>query len=160
MAYEFTSARELFEAARKASQDADTINRQLAAMEHRALGMSGGGFEPRVRSTPAHDRMGSAVAALVDRETKLRAQLEADYALIDKACALLYGTDNERGLRSLVEWPADALFHHYLALLTWDETANLLGYSTSYVRDQANAALDFVDANGAMWTELGIGFAT
>jgi hypothetical protein len=156
----YADARDFFNAARRASKDAAAITRQLDTLENRALGMGGGGFDPRVRSTPAHDRMGMAVAALVDRETKLRAQLEADYALIDKACALLYGTDNERGLRSLVEWPADALFYHYLALLTWNETANRLGYSTSYVRYQANAALDFVDANGAMWTELGIGFAT
>lgn len=156
----YTDARDFFNAARKASQDADTISRQLAALEHRALGMSGSGFEPRVRSTPVHDKMGNAIASLVDRETKLRAEQDADYLLIDKACALLYGTDNEHGLRSLVGWPADALFHHYLALLTWDETANLLGYSTSYVRNQANMALDIADANGAMWTELGIGFAT
>lgn len=156
----YTDARDFFNAARKASQDADTISRQLAALEHRALGMSGSGFEPRVLSTPVHDKMGNAIASLVDRETKLRAEQDADYLLIDKACALLYGTDNEHGLRSLVGWPADALFHHYLALLTWDETANLLGYSTSYVRNQANMALDIADANGAMWTELGIGFAT
>ena len=156
----FTDARDFFNAARKASQDADTINRQLAAMEHRALGMGGGGFEPRVRSTPAHDKMGAAVASLVDRETKLRADQESDYRLIDAACAVLYGTDNEHGLRSLIGWPADALYHHYLALLTWEETANLLGYSASHVRSQSNAALDYMDANGYDFTVYGIGMAT
>jgi len=156
----YADARDFFSAARKASQDADTISRQLAALEHRATGMGGGGFEPRVRSTPAHDRMGSAIASLVDREQKLRSELESDYALIDKACNLLYGTDNEHGLRSLIGWPADALFHHYLALLTWDETARVLGYSASHVRNQANAALDYLDANGELFTTLGIGLAT
>lgn len=156
----YSDAREFFNAARKASQDADTISRQLDALEQRALGMGGGGFEPRVRSTPAHDRMGAAVASLVDREQKLRAEQESDYALIDKACALLYGTDNEHGLRSLIGWPADALFHHYLALLTWDETARILGYSASHVRNQANYALDYLDANGELFTTLGIGLAT
>ncbi len=156
----YVDAREFFSAARKASQDAETIGRQLAALEHRALGIGGGGFDPRVRSTPVYDKMGSAVASLVDREQKLRAQQDADYALIDKACALLYGTDNEHGLRSLIGWPADALFHHYLALLTWDETAQILGYSASHVRNQANAALDYLDANGELFTTLGIGLAT
>ena len=156
----YADAREFFNAARRASQDADSIGTQLDALEHRALGMGGGGFEPRVRSTPTHDRMGSAVASFVDREQKLRAQQEYDYAIIDKACALLYGTDNEHGLRSLLGWPADALFHHYLALLTWDATAQILGYSASHVRNQANAALDYLDANGELFTTLGIGLAT
>lgn len=156
----YTDAHDFFSAARKASQDANTISRQLAALEDQATGMGSGGFGPRVRSTPAHDRMGSAIASLVDREQKLRAELESDYALIDKACNLLYGTDNEHGLRSLIGWPADALFQHYLALLTWDETARVLGYSASHVRNQANAALDYLDANGEMFTTLGIGLAT
>ena len=156
----FGSAREFFDYAREASRDAERIGRQLAEMEVRAEGIGSGGFEPRVRSTPTHDKMGSAVASFVDREQKLRAQQEYDYAIIDKACALLYGTDNEHGLRSLLGWPADALFHHYLALLTWDATAQILGYSASHVRNQANAALDYLDANGELFTTLGIGLAT
>ena len=160
IAEQYANARDFFNAARRASEDAEKINRQLAALEHRALGIGGGGFEPRVRSTPAHDKMGAAVAALVDQEQKLRAEQDDDYRLIDEACAYLYGTDNDKGLRSLVGWPADALFHHYLALLTWDETANLLGYSASHVRSQANAALDYLDANGYTFTVSGIGMAT
>lgn len=156
----YQTAREFFEAAREAARDADRIRLQLAAMDARSESLGGGGFEPRVRSTPTHDRMGSAVASFVDREQKLRAQQEYDYAIIDKACALLYGTDNEHGLRSLLGWPADALFHHYLALLTWDATAQILGYSASHVRNQANAALDYLDANGELFTTLGIGLAT
>lgn len=158
--HRFTDARELFRQAQGAARDAEKIGRQLAADEHRALGMSGGGFEPRVRSTPAYDRMGMAVAVMVDREAKLLEKQDEDYALMDLACALLYGTDQCDGLRTLVGWPADALYHHYLALRTWEETAALLGYSTSHVRNQANYALDYVDANGAMFTMLGIGMAT
>ena len=156
----YADAREFFEAVRSASMDLERIRRELESMEERATALGGGGFDPRVRSTPAHDRMGNAVAALVDRETKLRAQQDDHYALIDRACALLYGTDNDLGLRVSFGWPADALYHHYLALRTWDETARILGYSASHVRNMSKAALDYVDAHGEEYTKLGIGFAT
>lgn len=156
----YADAREFFNAAREASRDAERIKRQLDAMEQRAVGMGGGGFGPRVRSTGDPDRMGGRVAAMVDREAMLRERQDEDYRLIDMACHVLYGTDNQAGLFALVGWPADALYHHYLALLTWEETANLLGYSASHVRSQANAALDYMDANGYDFTVYGIGMAT
>ena len=156
----FRTAREFFEAAREAARDARRISRQLDGMERRALALGGGGFEPRVRSTPDPDRTGRAVAAMLDNEAVLRARQESDYALIDSACAVLYGPDNRSGLYALVGWPADAIWHHYLGLRTWDETADLMGYSAPHVRRQVAAALDVADANGQMWTELGVGSAT
>jgi len=156
----YRSAREFFEAAREAARDAARISRQLDGMERRALALGGGGFEPRVRSTPDPDRIGRAVGSLLDNEAILLQRQESDYALIDAACAVLYGPDNRSGLYALVGWPADAIWHHYLGLRTWDETAALLGYSAPHVRRQVSAALDVADANGQMWTELGVGSAT
>jgi len=156
----YRTAREFFEAAREAARDAQRISRQLDGMERRALAMGGGGFEPRVRSTPDPDRIGRAVGSLLDNEAILLQRQESDYALIDAACAVLYGPDNRSGLYALVGWPADAIFHHYLALRTWDEVADLMGYSAPHVRRQVAAALDVADANGQMWTELGVGSAT
>ena len=66
----YADAREFFEAVAEANRDAERVRSQLDALEHHALGM-GGGFGPRVRSTPAHDRMGEAVASLVDQESAL-----------------------------------------------------------------------------------------
>ena len=156
----YRTAREFFEAAREAARDARRIGRQLDGMERRALALGGGGFEPRVRSTPDPDRIGRDVSAKVDNAAILRERQEADYALIDAACAVLYGPDNRSGLYALVGWPADAIFHHYLALRTWDEVADMMGYSAPHVRRQVSAALDVADANGQMWTELGVGSAT
>ena len=156
----YASARDFFDAAREAARDADRIARQLDGMERRALALGGGGFEGRVRSTPDPDRIGRGVAAKVDNEAVLRARQQADRALIDAACELLYGADRRSGLYALVGWPADAIFHHYLALRTWDETADMLGYSAPHVRRQVAAALDVADANGQMWTERGVGSAT
>lgn len=148
MAYEFTSARELFEAAREASRDAERIRRQLDAIEHRALGMSGGGFDPRVRSTPAHDRMGAAVASLVDVESRLRERQDEDYRLIDLACAVLYGTESDAGLWALVGWRADAIFHHYLGGMTWHAVGVLMGYTERHVMEQARYAMEVCDGWG------------
>ena len=153
------SARELFEAARAAAYDAARISRQLDGMEARALSLGGGGFEPRVRSTPDPDRIGATVAAGIDQGERLRARQEEDYRAIDAACRVLYGADNRSGLYALVGWPADAIYHHYLALRTWEDTAALLGYSVRHVQTCVRAALDLADANGQMWTELGIGMA-
>lgn len=153
------SAREYFEAAREAARDAERIRRQLAGMERKALALGGGGFEPRVRSTPDPDRIGRSVAAMVDHEEILTRRQDQDYRIIDAACAVLYGTDNRSGLYALVGWPADAIYHHYLALRTWDEVARMMGYSTRHVQRSVDVALDLADANGQMWTELGVGLA-
>ena len=155
----YRTAREFFEAAREAARDAARISRQLDGMERRALALGGGGFEPRVRSTPDADRIGRAVDSLLDNEAILRERRESDYALIDAACAVLYGPDNRSGLYALVGWPADAIWHHYLGLRTWEDTADLMGYSTRHVQTCVAAALDVADANGQMWTELGEGMA-
>lgn len=155
----YASAREFFEAAMAAARDAERIRRELAAMEERAYSTSGGGFEPRVRSTPDPDRMGRAVAARIDRGGMLERRADEDYRIIDAACALLYGPDNRSGLYALVGWPADAIYHHYLALRTWEETAALVGYSAAHVRRAAAWAMELADANGTMWTVLGRGMA-
>ena len=155
----YRTAREFFEAAREAARDAARIGRQLDGMKRRALALGGGGFEPRVRSTPDPDRIGRAVGSMLDNEAILRERQESDYALIDAACAVLYGPDNRSGLYALVGWPADAIWHHYLGLRTWEDTADLMGYSTRHVQTCVAAALDVADANGQMWTELGVGLA-
>lgn len=153
------NAREFFEAASEAARDAQRISRQLDSMERRTLALGGGGFEPRIRTSHDPDRMGSAVGTKVDHEDVLRARQEANYVLIDAACAVLYGHDNCSGLYSLVGWPADAIYHHYLALRTWEDTAELVSYSVRHVQRAVDAALEYADANGQMWTELGIGLA-
>jgi hypothetical protein len=154
------TAREFFESAREAARDAQRIARQLDGMEARALSLGGGGYEGRVRSTPDPDRIGASVSAMLDQGERLRERADEDYAVIDAACRVLYGADNRSGLYALVGWPADAIYHHYLALRTWEETAAMLGYSVQHVRRQVLYALDLADANGQMWTELGRGMAT
>lgn len=155
----YGDAREFFEAAREAALDANRISRQLLRMEEAATSPGGQSFEPRVRSTPDPTRMAAATAALVDVGERLRARQDEDYRLIDAACHVLYGTDDEAGLWSLVGWRADAIFHHYLALRTWAEVGEMLGYGEQHVWRQAMAALDSADAWGVVATVAGRGFA-
>lgn len=155
----FATARELFEAAREAARDAERVRQQLADMEARAEGLGGGGFDPRVRSTPEPDRMAGRVAANMDHKARLERRREQDYALIDTACAVLYGDDNRGGLWALAGWRADAIYHHYLALRTWEETAALVLFSPRYVQEQVAWAFEVADANGDFWTRLGRGQA-
>lgn len=144
----YASARELFEAARDAARDALRCQSQMDAMDGAATSLGGQGFEARVRSTPDPDRIGRAVVASMEQWERLRARQEEDYRLIDSARAILYGTDNASGLWSLVGWRADALYNHYLGLLTWAEVGALLGYSEQHVWREAMAALDTADAWG------------
>lgn len=155
----YATAREFFESVREAARDAERIRWQLDAMEDRAGALGGGGFEPRVRSTPDPDRMAGRVDELVDHGERLRRRQDKDWRMIDAACEVLYGPDNRGGLWALVGWPADAIYHHYLALRTWEDTALMLGYSAGHVKHAASAALDLADANGQMWTVLGVGMA-
>lgn len=159
--YSFSSARELFESAREASKDAERIRRQLLAMEARAGSLGGGSFEPRVASTPNPQRMADAVGAMVDREAALERRQAEDYDLIDLACEVLYGReqDGSGGLWSLVGWRADALALHYLDDLPWSKVAERLCYSESYVKQQARAALDTADGWGIPRVVLGFGAA-
>lgn len=155
----YANAREFFEAASAVAREADRIGRELSELEDEAESSGGTSFEPRVRSTPEPDRMASRVASRMDRRGMLERRQDECYQLIDAACAVLYGPDNRSGLYALVGWPADALYHHYLALRTWEQAGALLGYSADHVKHMASAALDVADANGLMWTQLGIGFA-
>lgn len=155
----YSDAREFFEAVAEANRDAERVRSQLDALEHNAIGIGGGGFEPRVRSTPAHDRMGEAVASLVDQESALRRRLDEDYALIDLACEVLYGTDIQNGLHALVGWRADALALHYLNGYTWATVGNLLGYTEQHVQRQARVAMETCDTWGIINVIRGRGCA-
>lgn len=157
----YSNAREFFNEVAEASRDAGRVKRQLDALEQRALGMGGGGFGPRVRSTPNPDRMGNAVAALVDRETKRHARIEEDYRLIDKAVAVLYGSDLNGGLASLAPaWWADVLDLRYIEGMTWAEVGAAVCYSPSHCRLTANEAFGLLDAHAELFTALGIDLAT
>lgn len=161
MQYYFTSARDLFEAASKASRDAEEIRLQLVELEDRLTSLGGSGFEPRVSKSAKHDAMGTRVSVIADRKRELVRRQNEDYELIDLACAVLYGTKNEDGLDKLVPspWWADVLWWRYLDNSKWEQVGDAVGYSGRRCFDVAQAALDIADSYGLARTMAGMGFA-
>ena len=149
-------AREFFEGVRESARDAERCRRQLESLERAALALPSGISVTRRGGTPS-DRVGARVAGYVDQEAALHRRIEDDYRLIDAACTVLYGRDGmSDGLASLMPpWVADAIYHHYLAVRTWDTVEFLLGYSRRNIQLNVRAAFDVMDANGMTATVEG-----
>lgn len=157
----FQTSRELFEAAREASRDALRISDELDTLEDRATRTGSPSLEVRGRSGVPHDRMAGRVANLIDRTEALEKRLNEDYRLIDSACSILYGADGvSDGLASIAPpWWADAIYHHFLALRTWEQTAALVCYSPRRVYECVRTAFELMDAYGMAATVGGGGMA-
>lgn len=95
-AFAYADAREFFEAVRDAARDADRISRRLAAMEA-SEGVRAQGYEPSVSHSRADVNGTARTVARMDYERRVSKRREADYALIDKACSVIYG-DEQTGL--------------------------------------------------------------
>lgn len=146
-----TTAKQFFERVRDASRDAERIRTQLVAMEHRAQSLGGGGFEPRVRSTPDPQRMERRVDVYMDRENALKDRMEDDYRLIDKGCMVIYGNDEHRGLDKVVSpvW-ADVLWWKYLDDAKMVSVADVVGYSMRTCSSMCAQALAWIDEHRFM----------
>jgi hypothetical protein len=154
--WHFTGARDLFDAARRASHDAECIRLQLAEMKASAESVGGSGFEPRVRSTADPHRMESRAIDHVDREAALGDRMREDRDLMDLAEWVLYGRDDETGLSVLVpKWWCDVLWWRYLRDAKWARVGRAVGYSEQRCRQVAEAALDVVDSWGLVATMQG-----
>lgn len=155
---DYASARDLFDAARDAAMECERTRQMLLRMEHAAEGIGGASFEPRVRTTSEPDRMGSRVAALIDREDAWRARIEEDERLMDHAVRVIYGADQDGrgGVDALLGATyADILWWRYLAAESWEGVARAVGYSARRCVELRDIALDFVDANGIRATIAG-----
>ena len=141
--------REFFESAREASADAERCRRQLMRLEASALSLGGGGQGPRVRSTPDPRRMEARAVRHADMEERLEARMEADYALIDRACAVLYGDGRRSGLDMLLSpVAADVLWWRYLDGATWERVARAVGPSPRACQQERSRALAWMRRNG------------
>lgn len=104
----------------------------------------------RVSSTHDHDSMGGRVALYVDREEQLRDRMDEDYALIDRACVVLYGPDQRTGgINKLVSsaW-ASVLWWRYCAAETWEGVAHAVGYTDRQCRNICHEATRWMERTG------------
>ncbi len=146
------SARDWFASVREASLDAERCKRQLSTLERRMHATGGGGFEPRVRGGGSDpDKMGRRVGAYVDMESVLSRRMEDDYELIDRACTVLYGKDQDgRGGVCGERGPtwADVLWWRFCAAETWRNVARSVGYSVRPCQEMCSQALAWIDESG------------
>ena len=148
---DYASAEDFFEAVRRASGEAERTKLALMQMEARE-GVRAQSYEPRVTVGGERDRM-AATDERMDREDRMAERIEADYALIDMACAVLYGLESDKGgLEALMgSAVADCISFRYVDARPWREVAALMGYSRwsrRSLRDLCQQGFDAIDSVG------------
>ncbi|MDY4041307.1 MAG: hypothetical protein SOY67_04310 [Collinsella sp.] len=155
----YTSARDLFEAAREAARDAERISRAVERMRSREQ-LRAQGYQPRTSGGGRADP-NAATDARVDYERRVARRREADLALMSYASSVCYGDGAYAGGVASLLTPAhaDALWWRYVNAATWPETAEGTGMSERWCRDAVAVALDQVDAYGFGRVRSGLGLA-
>ena len=160
---DYASAEDFFAAVLHASREAERTRLTLLQMEARE-GVRAQGYEPRVSIGGERDKM-ATTDSRIDYEERMAERIEADYALLDMACAVLYGRESGKGgvdalMGSAV---ADCISFRYVDARPWSEVAALMGYSRwsrRSLRDMCQQGFDAIDAVGWERAIEGIGDAT
>lgn len=159
-ASDFVDAKDFFEQTRAAAFDADSIARRLMAMEARE-GIKTQSYEsyghPGHRSDPMRN-----TDARIAFEDVIRARQTWDYALIDLASEVIYGSDitGSGGIAAILgAHYADLAWWRFCAAATWEETAIGCAMSEKWCRKGISVVIDTVDAYGIDRLIDGIGFA-
>ena len=155
----FSDAREMFAAAREAALDMERARRQLEMLEGGGRGRADG---PKVRAGSIADPM-RRVDGIIDRSRVLEARIETDAELVDYACSVLYGREQDgRGGVCVLCSPlhADVLWWRYPGAATWEQVGMAVGYSRTRCKELAAEALDLCDAYGPDAVLDGRGLAT
>lgn len=156
----YSSARDLFDAARGAAIECERIRRMLIAMESAeqsvgtALGM-------KVDAGSISDPM-RRVDARIDKESRWHQRIEEDERLMDLATSVCYGADQDGkgGLSLLLGMLyADIIWWHYLGTETWARTGDIVGYSPQRCKAIRDIAFDFIDGLGVANIIDGMGIA-
>ena len=138
------TARDVFEDARQASWELHRHDMRYNAMERRALSL-GGTSGTKVASGSVADRM-RPVDALVDYETMMERR-EAEWcATVDRAYAVLYGTDWDGGIaRELSMSHAEVLECIYIQRMSLTQTAEKVHWGTNKVCELRREAFAYID---------------
>lgn len=145
---DYSNARDFFETVREASREAERTRLTLMQMEARE-GVCAQGYEPRVSMGGNADKM-VATDSRIDYEARMAERIEADYALLDMACAVLYGRESGKGgvdalMGSAV---ADCISFRYVDARPWSEVSALTGYSKAQCKRLCRQGMDAVDFFG------------
>lgn len=142
------TARDFFEAVRAASADATRAKAELDALGERRLSLGGHGTMA-VSGGGADVNGTSASVAYLDREAALHRRVEEDYALLDRACEVIYGADGAHGIeRGLGTRFADVVWHRACGDEIWETVAASTGLSRRTCVRYYEAAMDYCDSVG------------
>lgn len=158
---EFADAREFFCAVRRAAADADRISRELARMEA-AEGVRAQGYESVGRGSRADVNGRGATIARMDYERRVSKRREEDYALVDFACDVIYGSGQTGmgGIDALLgSAVADMVWWRFCACASWSEVAGHCELSVRRCQELVDAAMDTCDAYGVPAMREGLGRA-
>ena len=146
-------ARAFFEDVRQAAIDAERCKVQLDAMEVRARFGSSNGIHERVSTSG--NGVERRTINYINHHDQLEKRRDRDFALIDKACAVLYGADQmgSGGLCALNPRWADTLWWVYCAASLWKEVAAHTGYSKRQCQQYRTDALKALDRLGLVPSE-------
>lgn len=145
---DYASAEDFFEAVRHASREAERTRLTLLQMEARE-GVRAQGYEAQGSSGHMSDRT-AATDSRLDYEGRMRERIEADYALIDLACKVLYGEESGKGGvdRLMGSAVADCISFRYVDARPWSEVSALTGYSKAQCKRLCRQGMDAVDFFG------------
>ena len=156
----FTSARELFEAARDAIRDNERTRRILDTMESRE-GLRGHALTATGHAHGTADPM-RATDARMDAEAAYHRRMADNWELIDLANALLYGRqyDGKGGVGTILDNKhADALYWWYLSGEPQKVATRVMGLTQPRILQLNRESFDTLDAYGLARALDGVGMA-
>ena len=155
-----SQARDFFDSVYDAAREADRFSRAIARMESRE-GAKAQSYSERVSMGGDRDVM-EPTDRRIDYEERCRRRREEDYALIDRACEVIYGREDQcsGGIGAILGSAyADALWWRYCAAAPWPDVAAGVGMSERFCRDAVRVAIDTIDAYGLDRVATGLGLA-
>ena len=146
-------ARAFFSDVREAALDAERCKVQLDAMETRARFGSSNGIHERVSTSS--NGVERRTINYINHHDQLEKRRDRDFALIDRACVVLYGDDQmgNGGLCALNPRWADICWWFYCAGVVWTVVANNTGISKRKAQICRNDALKALDRLGLVPSE-------
>lgn len=159
-ASDFVDAKDFFEQTRAAAFDADSIARRLMAMEARE-DIKGQSYESYGHAGHRSDVMHNTDKRIAFEDV-IRTRQAWDYALIDLASEVIYGSNitGSGGIAAILgAHYADLAWWRFCAAATWEESAKGCAMSEKWCRNGIHVVIDTADAYGIDRLIDGIGFA-
>lgn len=155
---QYSCASDLFAAVKDAATERRGLEAKLKTLEERR-GLSGAPWGESVQSASDDANGTMRSVAYLDACSIVERRMEEDAALVDAACAVLYG-DGAGGVASLLSpTHADVLFHRYIGGDTWSAVANKACLARCTAYSMRDAAFDLIDALGTDAVVEGVGMA-